>query len=191
MTADPLQFPRSMQDPERYGPTAIAFHWVMFVLVVIVGVLGLLHDSWPKQTQGFWINVHAMLGLLLWFVLILRLWWRKRHAPPMLPADVGVFSLRFSSPMHWTLYALMFVTPILGVITFLYHGRIFDFGFFQLHTGIKSDRTIFHPTEDIHGYLAYALFALAALHALAALWHQFCLHDGMLGRMWPPRRSSR
>jgi cytochrome b561 len=44
----------------RYGQGAIAFHWVMFLLVIGVGVLGLLHDSWPKRTQPFWINVHAV-----------------------------------------------------------------------------------------------------------------------------------
>ncbi len=51
---------------ERYGSGAIAFHWVMFLLVVWVGSLGLLHDSWLKRTQAFWINLHATLGLLLW-----------------------------------------------------------------------------------------------------------------------------
>jgi cytochrome b561 len=44
----------------------------MFALVVIVGVLGLLHDTWPKKTQAFWINVHALIGILLWLVLIAR-----------------------------------------------------------------------------------------------------------------------
>jgi cytochrome b561 len=63
---------------------------------------------------------------------------------------------------------------------------VFDFGLFQLDFGIKKNRAIFHPTEDIHGYLAYALFGLAGLHALAALWHQFVLHDGVLRRMWLP-----
>jgi cytochrome b561 len=43
------------------------------------------------------------------------------------------------------------------------------------------------PTEDIHGYLAYGLFALAGLHALAALWHRFVLQDGVLARIWPAR----
>jgi cytochrome b561 len=33
---------------------------------------------------------------------------------------------------------------------------------------------IVHPTEDIHGYLAYTLFALVGLHLLAALWHSGC-----------------
>jgi cytochrome b561 len=64
---------------------------------------------------------------------------------------------------------------------------VFDFGLFQLDFGIKKNRAIFHPTEDIHGYLAYALFALAGIHLLAALWHQFVRHDGLLRRMWPAR----
>ena len=188
MAADPLES-FEMQHAGHYRPGAIAFHWAMFGLVVIVGVLGLLHDSWPKQTQAFWINVHALLGMLLWLVLIARFGYRLRHSPPALPADIGAFSRRLSSPVHFVLYALMFVAPILGVVTFIFHGRIFHLGFFDLDFGIKKNPAIFEPTEDIHGYLAYALFALAALHALAALWHHFVLHDGVLARMWRTTRQ--
>ena len=63
--------PDSRTQP-RYESGAITFHWFMFVLVVVVGTLGLLHDSWPKQTQRFWINIHALLGLLLLFTLMAR-----------------------------------------------------------------------------------------------------------------------
>jgi len=185
MTIDPLESIQPLPAVDQYGPVAMAFHWSMFVLVVIVGILGLLHDDWPKQTQAFWINVHAMIGLVLWFTLFARLWWRARHTPPVPAAAMGALSRRLSSPVHWALYALLFVTPIVGIVTFVYHGRIFDFGLFQIDPGIKSNKAIFHPTEDIHGYLAYAIFALAGLHALAALWHRFYLHDGVLARMWP------
>jgi cytochrome b561 len=181
----------SVQDSNtfsRYGSGAIVFHWLMFVLVVCVGVLGLLHDSWPKQTQRFWINIHALLGLLLWFTLIARFWWRRRHQPPPPMQSVGAFSRRTSALVHFVLYALLFVTPIVGVITFVYHGRVFDFGIFKIDPGIKSNRAIFHPTEDLHGYLAYAIFTLAGIHALSALWHQFILRDRLLHRMWPARR---
>lgn len=187
MSIDPLQTKRSLQPVGRYSGGAMVFHWTMFVLVVIVGVLGLLHDSWPKQTQAFWINVHALIGLLLWAVLFARLAWRHRHSPPELPDTAGALARRFSSPVHWLLYALLFIIPMLGIVTFVYHGRIFDFGFFQINPGIAKNRAIFGPTEDIHGYLAYALFGLAGLHALAALWHQFYLHDNLLLRMWPRR----
>jgi cytochrome b561 len=173
----------------RYGSGAIAFHWSMFVLVVAVGILGLLHDSWPKPTQRFWINIHALFGLLLWFVLIGRFCWRLRNSPPALPDGVGAYSRHLSRVMHFTLYVLMFVTPIIGFVTFIYHGRVFDFGLFRIDFAIPSNRAIFHPTEDLHGYLAYALFGLAGLHALAALWHQFVLRDALLARMWPRQRD--
>jgi cytochrome b561 len=188
MATNPLESIRPLQPAARYRPGAIAFHWAMFVLVVIAGVLGLLHDSWPKQTQAFWINIHVLVGMLLWLLLLARFGYRLRHAPPALPADLGAFSRRFSSPMHLALYALMFVTPIIGLVTFVYHGRVFNFGLFEFDFGIKKNAAIFRPTEDIHGYLAYALFALASLHALAALGHQFVLRDGLLARMWPARR---
>jgi len=122
-------------------------------------------------------------------LVIARLWWRSRHPPPVLSPEAGEFSRRLSSPVHWLLYALIFIIPILGVVTFIWHGRVFDFGLFRVNFGIRSNRAIFHPTEDIHGYLAYALFALAGVHALAALWHHFIRHDGTLMRMWPLGRQ--
>jgi cytochrome b561 len=183
MATDPLESSHPLP-AERYRSGAVAFHWAMFVLVVVVGVLGLLHDSWPKQTQTFWINVHALIGIVLWLVLLARFGYRLRHSPPPLPADIGTFSRQFSSAVHLALYGLMFIIPIIGAVTFIYHGRVFHFGLFDLDFGIKKNPAIFKPTEDIHGYLAYALFALVGLHSLAALWHHFVLHDGVLKRIW-------
>jgi cytochrome b561 len=62
MVSNPVQPAAQSIETVRYGAGAIAFHWVMFLLVVGVGTLGLLHDSWPKRTQSFWINVHAMFA---------------------------------------------------------------------------------------------------------------------------------
>jgi cytochrome b561 len=185
MSGDPLESAQPMASTPCYGTTAIAFHWVVFVFVLIVGILGLLHDDWPKATQSFWINIHAVLGILLWGTVLARLAWRLGHLPPPLPGDVGSMAKRLSSPVHLTLYALLLATPLIGVVTFVYHGRIFDFGIFQLDPGIQKNRAVFKPTENIHEYLAYALFTLAGLHAAAALWHALYLRDGVLRRMWP------
>jgi cytochrome b561 len=169
----------------RYDRGAIAFHWIMALLFIIVGVLGLLHDSWPRGTQSFWINFHALLGLLLWVLLMARFWWRGIHPPPALPPEAGELSRRLSRPVHLLIYLLLFVTPVLGIVTFIWHGRVFDFGIFKVDFAVPKNPAIFHPTEEIHMYLAYALFTLAGLHVLAALWHQFIRRDGLLARMWP------
>jgi cytochrome b561 len=173
----------------RYHGASMAFHWTMVVLIVVVGVLGLLHDSWPKQTQSSWINLHAILGLSVWVLIVARFWWRSRHRPPELPSEAGELSRRLSYPIHLLLYALIFVIPLVGIVTFIWHGRVFDFGLFRVDFGVRRNRAIFHPTEDIHGYLAYVLFALVGIHALAALWHHFVRRDGVLLRMWPARRG--
>jgi cytochrome b561 len=174
----------------RYDNGAIAFHWIMVVLIVAVGVLGLLHDSWPKGTQAFWINIHALTGLLVWVLVMARLWWRSTHPPPALPPECGELSRRFSHPVHVLMYVLILVIPVLGIVTFIWHGRVFDFGLFKLDPGVRRNRAIFHPTEDIHGYLAYALFALIGLHVLAALWQHFVRGNRLLARMWPARRAA-
>jgi len=173
----------------RYGSTAMSFHWSMAVLVIVVGVLGLLHDSWPRGTQAYWINRHALLGLLVWGLLMARFAWRLGHPPPQLPAAAGTLAHRLSHPVHLLLYLLLFVIPILGIVTFIWHGRAFDFGLFRVDFGVAKNRAIFAPTEDIHGYLAYALFTLVGIHVLAALWHQWVRRDGVLLRMWPVRRD--
>jgi cytochrome b561 len=87
--------------------------------------------------------------------------------------------------VHLLLYLLVFVTPLIGIVTFIWHGRAFDFGLFQVDFGVRKNPAIFHPTEDLHGYLAYTLFALIGIHLLAALWHQFVWRHRLLRRMWP------
>jgi cytochrome b561 len=174
----------------RYSGGAIAFHWSMAVLILVVGTLGLLHDSWPKATQSFWINLHALIGLLVFALLLARLGWRARHPPPPLPPETGALARRLSRPVHLFMYGLLFVIPLFGIVTFIWHGRVFDFGLFKIDFGVRKNPAIFHPTEDIHGYLAYALFALAGIHIAAALWHQFVRRDHLLGRMWPGQPGS-
>jgi cytochrome b561 len=191
MVADAEQHIHLAHERSHYGLAAVVFHWVSALFIIVVGILGLLHDSWPKPTQGFWINIHATLGLLVWVLAIARLSWRLRHPAPRLPDDIGQLSRRLSGPVHALLYVLVLVIPILGIVTFIWHGRVFNFGLFQVDFGIRSNRSIFHPTEDVHGYLAYVLFALVGVHAFAALWHHFIRHDGVLGRMWPATRDER
>ena len=182
--------PASPADPKRYGPWAITAHWALFVLLVVVGTLGLLHDSWPRHSQAFWINIHALFGLALWILLILRILGRIRFPPPPPAADDPSIAMRrLARIVHLALYALLFIIPIFGIVTFIWHGRSLDLGMLQLNFGVAKNRAIFEPTEDIHGYLAYGAFGLAAVHAIAALWHHFVKHDGVLRRMLPPPRG--
>lgn len=169
----------------RYGSTAVAFHWAVAALVVFLGALGLLFDDIPKGSRLFWINVHACVGLVYFALVIARLAWRTSHKPPDLPPDIGEWERRISPAAHRLLYALMVLTPIFGVVTYVWHGRVFDYGFAQINFGVASNRGVFRPAQEVHQVLAYGLFGLAALHAAAAFYHHFVRRDGVLLRMLP------
>jgi superoxide oxidase len=75
--------------------------------------------------------------------------------------------------------------PCVGIVAYVWHGRVFDHGFFTLNFGVASNCDVYHTAEEVHEWLAYALFAVAGLHALAALYHHFVRRDGVLLRMMP------
>jgi cytochrome b561 len=174
----------------RYTPTAVSLHWIMAALILFSAALGLLLDDWPKASKLFWINIHAQVGLLVLALLLARIWWRRTHTPPELPAEVSEISRRVSHPAHLLIYVVMLVTPLVGIVAFVWHARVLDFGLFTIDFGIKSNGPVYHQAEDIHLWLTYGLLALVTGHAVAALWHHFISRDTVLLRMLPARFSA-
>src|ERR1700759_5397189 len=111
----------------RYGSTAIAFHWAVAALVVFLGTLGILFDDIPRDSRPFWINIHACVGLIYFALVIARLVWRITHTPPDVPPDIGEFDRRTSVAAHHLLYLLMALIPVVGIVAFVWHGRVFDY----------------------------------------------------------------
>ncbi len=153
--------------PARYGAGAVTFHWTVAALIVFLGGLGLLFDDIPRGARPFWINVHVCVGLIYFALVIARVLWRTRHKAPDLRPDIGEFSRRTSFVVHHLLYVLMLLIPIVGIVARVWHGP-FDYGVFQFNFGVASSPAVFDPAEKIHQLSAYALFALAGLHAAGA-----------------------
>jgi cytochrome b561 len=169
----------------RYSPIAMTLHWVMAALILFAVVHGLLLDDWPRGSKVASINIHAQSGLLVLVLLMARIWWRRRQAPPPLPPEVSDFSRRASHPVHMLIHVLMLAVPLVGIVAFVWHARVLDFGLFAINFGVKSNGAVYHPAEDFHLWLTYGLLALVGGHATAALWHHFISRDTVLLRMLP------
>jgi cytochrome b561 len=122
---------------------------------------------------------------LILVLLLARIWWRRTHTPPELPPEVSGLSRRLPNPAHILIYALMLVTPLVGIVALVWHARPFEFGLFSIDFGVKANKPVYEQAEDIHLWLTYGLFALVAGHAIAALWHHFVSRNTVLLRMWP------
>ena len=170
---------------DRYDPVAMSLHWIIAGLVLFLAALGLSWDYFPRGTRPFWLNIHAIVGLVFFALVIARAAWRATHKPPELPADVDQLSKTLSHPLHLLMYGLMLTIAVLGIVAFIWHGRVFNFGLFTLDFGVASTRAVFHPAQSYHALAVYGLLGLIGLHAAAALWHHFWRRDGVLARMLP------
>ena len=68
------------------------------------------------------INLHLSFGVLILVVAVIRLGWRATHAEPPPQDGVPPWQLQSARIMHWLLYALLFVLPILGWINASWRG---------------------------------------------------------------------
>ncbi len=179
-----------MKTQERYDAVAIALHWSIAFLIVAAFGLGLTVDEFPKAWVGAVINLHALTGLAVLVLSFIRLFWRLAHPAPELPLTMSALARSAAKIGHAGLYVLMIAVPIIGVPTLLYRGRGLDFGFFQIASPFARTPEIFRPLTEAHEIASYALIGLAAVHVLAALYHQHIRHDDLLARMSPRRGRS-
>ena len=173
---------------ERYSGVAQTLHWVIALLVISMFVLGLSLDNYKGAEKLWWVNIHTTAGLVLFALVILRLFWRIGHRPPSMPEGTSDLVRVSGTSTHHLMYLLLFAGPIVGIVAYVWHGRVFDFGQFKVDLGVASTKTIYEPAEVYHKYLIFTLMGLVGLHVLASLWHHFIRRDGLLWRMLPGGR---
>jgi cytochrome b561 len=178
---------------ERYGRVAVALHWAIALLALFQIGLGWWMLDIPKSPPGLragWFNVHKSIGITIGLLMLARLGWRLRHAPPPLPAALPRWQARAARLSHRLLYAALIVQPVVG-----YLGSSFTrypvkyFGVTLPHWGWDAP-ALKQLCSNVHFALACLITALVALHIAAALRHLLA-HDGIFQRMWLRRRQQR
>ena len=168
---------------QRYHSVAIVIHWSVALLIGANFVLGLTVDNFPKGWTDVVINTHALAGLAVLGLTLVRLWWRVAHKPPDYSDSISPLVRRLSHLVQRALLVLMLVVPLIGIPTLLYRGRGLDFGLFAFNSPFARTPDIFHPLTEVHELAAFALIGLAVGHILAALYHHFVRKDEIMRRM--------
>jgi cytochrome b561 len=141
------------------------------LLAVAVGVLGLLGASWLRQMLESWINIHALFGLLLCGLVSARYRWCVIHSPPMLPTDIRQLSRHLSRIVYLSLYLVIGLREIIGILNSVWHGGVVDFNLFDERFRNGPDHAGWNPKDDFQLFFASGLLALIFVRVLAyKLW---------------------
>jgi cytochrome b561 len=174
-------------DANRWGVGARTLHWLMAVLIITLGLVGLYMADLPNSPQKIKIYaLHKSIGLTVLALLLLRVAWRMADRRP---DDVPMprWQVLAARGVHALLYVFMLVLPLSGWLYNSASGYPLQwFGLFNLPslTG-GSDAALKGTAHAVHEYGFYGLVLLLLAHVGGALKHHFVDRDETLIRMLP------
>jgi len=119
------------------------------IIVVVVGVLGLVKVSRPRQVIDSWIDIHALFGLLLFGLVIAQYEWGVKHSPRLLD-DIRELSRHLSRIVYLMLYAVIGIRLGISLVNWGWHGG--SLALTLLDEGLRNDddSRVFNPHHDYH-----------------------------------------
>ncbi|TIC82287.1 cytochrome b [Crenobacter intestini] len=168
-----------------YGSVARAFHWLTFAALLVVLAMTQLRELFDKQSEArveIW-QWHISFGILVFLLTVPRLVWRLGSRVPDISPTPTRLDMLLAHVTHWTLYALLLITPLFGLWSLQAGDATVHFFGLSLPQLFGVDDALSHNLKEIHGTLGGTVFWLAVLHVAAALWHHWRLKDDTLTRM--------
>jgi cytochrome b561 len=181
----------SMAPNARWDMVARALHWLIALLVFVQIPLGWTAAVWELSPAKLDLFVwHKSLGVLVLVLMALRIGWRVTHRPSRWPAAMGRCERIAAVLTHAMLYLLLVLLPVTGWIVNAAAGVPFSiFWRVPLPAIVGPDEALAETFARVHLGLSLALFALLALHIVAALRHHFVVRDDILAGMLPFARK--
>ncbi|WP_158817380.1 cytochrome b [Methylocapsa sp. S129] len=185
----------------RYTSVAIILHWVMALGIAALVAMGLAMTHLKLDPARLFqlYQLHKSIGVTVFLAAFLRLAWRLSHRPPDLPETMPTVEKAAARSGHFLLYAFLFALPVTGWA--LVSASAFNIPTVLYGIAPWPDLPVLPTLADkapveallklIHAYGAYALTAIVAVHAAAALRHHFIIRDDVLRRMLPRRGQPR
>lgn len=168
-----------------YTPAAKALHWIVAVLVIGLIAVGIGREFMPKGPERDFVTMlHKATGIVVLVLMFLRI--RHRIANPPPPPEPGTprWQATASEIVHWLLYAILLIMPVLGWVGSNALGRpVSMYGLFDLPTLVSENKVLGESVYDWHGILGFTALGLIVIHVGAALYHRYGRRDAVLARM--------
>jgi cytochrome b561/polyisoprenoid-binding protein YceI len=195
----------------RYTAVAIVLHWAIAFAILFNIPLGLwMHDRAEANdvSEGIFraFQLHKSIGLTVLALSVIRVGWRLTQAQPPLPAHMPTWEKRAARVTHFLFYVVMLALPLTGwlyvsagwsvhtdhplLVPTRYFGLFHVPDLFGLsHASDDVRATTAFTVLKVHWALGWSTLALAALHVVAALKHQFFDRDEVMAHMVPGLRA--
>ena len=175
-----------------YDGVAVVLHWTIGAALLAQIAFGFALDALaPRGTpaRAETVNLHKSIGIVLGILVLARLAWRLRHAPPRWGPTLPALQQNAATLGHRALYACMLLMPLSGYVAsnLSAHGvRFFGHTWRPWGPDWPAGYAFFN---GVHVVTAFVFTALVAGHVAFAVWHAV-RRDGVFERMSPVPRAA-
>ena len=172
---------------QDYSAATKVLHWLIALL--IIGLIGLgwymvgltYFDKWYNSS----LAIHKSLGMFVLVLAFAKISWRFFSPSPAFVDTIKPWERVAAKGTHLVLYFMMVVIPVTGYAISTSAGSpVSFFDLFDIPAVLPESDGLRDLAVELHYYLSYGAAIVVAMHALAALKHQFIEKDGTLSRMW-------
>ena len=171
----------------RYTAPARWLHWLTAALVLVIIPIGIWIRFFEPSNEAFKLrlyNIHESLGVIVFAIVLIRLWYRHRDPPPPLPPDTPAAIHMAARISHITLYVLLVLMPITGFLaTNAWGFPLSVFGVLPIPSPVGKDEGLAKILSLLHLCGAITIVLLIGAHLMGVIYHTFIRRDGLLKRM--------
>ena len=166
----------------EYGIISKLLHWLSAILLLIQIPLGFyLVDLDFGEDRLSIENIHIIIGLTIFYLVILRLLNKIFNPTPKL--DPSIFKgQRFIAKLnHILLYVAILSITISGILKKLFNGETLVIFFNEIK--IQDNFELADQFYNIHIFSNYTIIALIALHVSAVIIHKIFFNENLLKKI--------
>ena len=127
-------------------------------------------------------NIHIILGLSIFYLVIIRLINKILNPTPKLDSSIFKGQKFLAKLNHLLLYVSILLITVSGILKKLFNGETLVIFFKKIN--INENFDLADQFYEIHIFSNYLLIGLIVVHILAVISHKLFFNDNILKKIW-------
>ena len=157
-------------------------HWISAILLLVQIPLGFYLVDLDFGEQRINIeNIHVIIGLSIFYIVILRLVNKILNPTPKLNPSIFKGQVFLAKMNHILLYLAILSITVSGILKKLFNGETLIIFFKEIQ--IKDNFELADQFYNIHILSNYTILVLIVIHLMAVIVHRLFFKDNLLKKM--------
>ena len=166
----------------EYGIISKVLHWLSAILLLVQIPLGFYLVDLDFGEERINIeNIHVILGLTIFYIVIIRLINKILNPTPKLDPSIFKGQVFLAKMNHILLYLAILSITISGILKKLFNGEKLVIFFKEIQ--INDNFELADQFYEIHILSNYTILFLISIHLIAVIVHRLFFKDNLLKKM--------